>query len=338
MSLESPPTPDRLMQLAWGYAPTLIIEAAVQHHVFDLLDRGPRSRDELSRETGASPRGLGTLLDALVGLKLLARSDGRYILTTESAAYLVSSRPGYRGGFFHHHVRQLLPQWMQLTDVVRSGQPVKGTNREQGGAEYFAAFVESLFEVNRAAAQTLASHFGLAQVEGPVSVLDVGCGSGVWGLTLAEHAPNVHVRAVDWPPVLEVTRRIAVRLGVVERLTTAEGDFLEADFGQGHRVATLGHILHSEGPDRIRRLLKRTRDALAPGGVIAIQEFMPDDDRQGPPHPLIFAVNMLVNTEAGGTYTLAELRGWLEAAGFVNVRLLPVPAISPLVLADRPRT
>ena len=107
--------------------------------------------------------------------------------------------------------------------------------------------------------------------------------------------------------------------------------------GQGHHVATLGHLLHSEGPDRVRALLRRSFGALAPGGVIAIQEFMPDDDRQGPPHPLIFAVNMLVNTEAGGTYTFAEIRAWLEEAGFVNARLLPVPAISPVVLANRPQ-
>jgi len=325
------------MQLAWGYAPTLIIEAAVRHRLFDRLDHGPRSRDEIAQETGNSTRGLDALLNALVGLKLLARADGRYALTAESAAYLVSTRPGYRGGFFDHHVRQLLPQWMHLSEVVRDGRPVKDTNRQKSGAEYFAAFVESLFEVNRAAAETLAAHLRLDRLPGLVSVLDVGCGSGVWGLTLAQRAGNVQVRAVDWPPVLEVTRRMAAKLGVGDRLTIAPGDFLEADLGQGHHVATLGHILHSEGPDRVRALLRRSFGALAPGGVIAIQEFMPDDDREGPPHPLIFAVNMLVNTEAGGTYTFAEIRAWLEEAGFVNARRLPVPAISPVVLADRPQ-
>jgi SAM-dependent methyltransferase len=323
------------MQFAWGYAPTLIIEAAVHHRLFDLLDRGPRSGDELVRETGASRRGTGAILDALVGLKLLARFGDRYALTAESAAFLVSSRPGYRGGFFQHHVRQVLPQWMHLSQVVRDGRPVKDTNRQKAGAGYFAAFVESLFEVNRAAAETLARHLDLDRIEGQVSVLDIGSGSGVWGLTLAERSARVRVRAVDWPAVIEVTRQVAAKLGVADRLTAAEGDFLEAKFGHGHHVATLGHILHSEGPDRIRRLLKRTLDALAPGGVVAIQEFMPDDDRQGPAHPLIFAVNMLVNTEAGGTYTFAEIRGWLEEAGFVNARLLAVPAVSPVVLADR---
>jgi 2-polyprenyl-3-methyl-5-hydroxy-6-metoxy-1,4-benzoquinol methylase len=167
-------------------------------------------------------------------------------------------------------------------------------------------------------------------------VLDVGAGSGVWGIALAEMSRWVRVRAVDWPRVLEITRQVAARHGVADHLTLMGGDFFEADFGGGHQIATLGHILHSEGPVRVGRLLRKTWEALAPGGVAAIQEFIPNDDRTGPTLPLLFAVNMLVNTEAGGAYTYGELRQWLEEAGYVRVRLLEVPAVSPLVLADKP--
>ena len=124
---------------------------------------------------------------------------------------------------------------------------------------------------------------------------------------------------------------------MTDRLTTAPGDFFEADFGSGHQVATLGHILHSEGRERSRRLLRKIFDALAPGGILAIQEFVPNDDRTGPLGPLIFAVNMLVNTEAGDTFTFAEMSAWLREAGYINPRLLDVPSVSPLVLAEKPR-
>ena len=83
--------------------------------------------------------------------------------------------------------------------------------------------------------------------------------------------------------------------------------------------------------------MKRTFDALAAGGTLAIQEFMPQDDRTGPPLTLLFAVNMLVNTEAGDTYTFAEMSAWLREAGYVNPRLLDAPGPSPLVLADKPK-
>ena len=77
---------------------------------------------------------------------------------------------------------------------------------------------------------------------------------------------------------------------------------------------------------------------VAPGGTIAIAEFVPDDDRAGPPAPLIFAVNMLVNTELGDTFTFREISGWLAEAGFEQARQLEAPSVSPLILANRPRS
>jgi ubiquinone/menaquinone biosynthesis C-methylase UbiE len=153
------------------------------------------------------------------------------------------------------------------------------------------------------------------KTKSPVSVLDIGAGSGVWGIALAYQSPHVTVRAVDWPAVLKVTHKLARRQGVGDRLRAAAGDLLNADFGTGHQVATIGHILRSEGRDRSRQLLRKTFRALAPGGTLAISEFMPNDDRTGSPAPLIFVVNMLLHTEAGDTFTFAEMAEWLREAG-----------------------
>jgi ubiquinone/menaquinone biosynthesis C-methylase UbiE len=335
MNTTNSPTPDRIMQFAWGYAPTLVIEAAVRHGVFDRLDQGPRTVEQLAAETGASVRGLTGILNVLVGIQLLARDGDNYVLTPESAAFLVFSRPAYHGMFFQHISDHILPRWLQLGDIVRTGKPAAAVNQQHEGEEFFARFVESLFPLSFAAASALGEHLDVAR-NGTMSVLDIGAGSGVWGIALAKQSPKVRIHAVDWPQVLEVTRKIAARHGVGERLTTASGDFFEADFGRGHHVATIGHILHSEGRERSRRLLKKTFDALAPGGTIAIMEFVPNDDRTGPPNALIFAVNMLVNTETGDTFTFAEMSGWLREAGFTDPRQLDVPAVSPLLLATKP--
>jgi SAM-dependent methyltransferase len=338
MNANSSPTPERLMQIAWSFAPPLIIEAALQHGVFDRLDQGARSVVELAAETGTSVRGLTAILNVLVGLQLLERDGDRYTLTSESAAFLVASRSGYHGMFFQHISDQLLPRWLELNEIVRTGQPVSHVNQEEEGAQFFAEFVEALFPISLSAANALGEHLGIPAAAAPISVLDIGAGSGVWGIALAKQSPQVYIRAVDWPRVLEVTKRVAARHGVGDRLTVAPGEFSEADFGSGHQVATLGHILHSEGPDRSRRLLKKIWSALAPGGTIAIQKFVPNDERTGPVQTLIFAVNMLVNTDEGDTFTFAEMSEWLREAGYVNPRLLEVPSVSPLVLADKPRS
>jgi 3-hydroxy-5-methyl-1-naphthoate 3-O-methyltransferase len=330
------PTPERLMQFAWGHAAPLILEAALKFRVFDLLDQSPRTVEELASQSGASVRGLTAILNALVGLELLARRGNRYALTPESAAFLVSTKPAYHGGFFQHMSQQVMPHWLQLTEAVRTGRPVVAGNQEASGAEFFAEFVEGLFPVSYRAAQVLGEHLGISKATAPVKVLDLAAGSGVWGIALAHQSPHVRIHAVDWPRVLQVTKAIAQRQGVGARLETTAGDLLEADFGTGHQVATLGHIIHSEGRERSRRLLRKTFKALAPGGTIAISEFVPNDDRTGPVTPLIFAVNMLVHTEEGDTFTFAEMAEWLEAAGFKRPRRLEAPAPSPLVLATRP--
>jgi 3-hydroxy-5-methyl-1-naphthoate 3-O-methyltransferase len=330
------PTPERLMQFAWGFAPPLILEAALNCRVFDFLDRGPQTVGLLAAQSGASVRGLTAILNALVGLELLARKGNRYALTPESATFLVSTKPAYHGAYFTHMTRQILPNWLQLTEAVGTGRPVVAANDHGDGQKFFAEFVEGLFPLSYKTAQVLGEHLGIPKATSPVSVLDIGSGSGVWGIALAHQSPQVTIRAVDWPDVLEVTRAVAQRQGVGNRLRTVPGDLLDADFGTGHQVATIGHILHSEGRDRSRQLLRRTFGALAPGGAVVISEFMPNDDRTGPPTPLIFAVNMLLHTTAGDTFTFAEIADWLREAGFVKPRLLEAPAPSPLVLATRP--
>jgi SAM-dependent methyltransferase len=325
------------MQLVWGFQPTFILATATRLSLFDHLRGSPKTIEQLASDTNSSVRGLTALLNALVALQFLARRGDSYTLTPESSAFLVSSSPDYHGSFFQHIVSHIIPGWMQLTECVRNGRPTKSVNVQDEGAQFFAEFVEGIFPVSYRAAQTLGRHLQLERLISPVTVLDIGAGSGVWGIALAQQSPQVNILAVDWPKVLDVTKRIVHRHGLAGRLRTSPGDLLDADFGQGHHIATIGHILHSEGPERSRRLLRKVFDALAPGGTVAIAEFVPNPDRTGPPHALLFAVNMLIHTTEGDTFTFREISSWLRETGFRNIRLLDAPAPSPLVLATKPR-
>jgi SAM-dependent methyltransferase len=332
----SAPTPERLLEFAFAYAPPLMIEAGVRQGLFDALANGPRPIEELTRASGCSSRGVRILLDALVALQLLAKTGPTtYCLTPESEAFLVSGRPGYQGGLFRHVSGQLLPPWLELSEVVHSGRPAVAINREGPGAAFFLQFVNDIYPLSAPAATLLAEHLEVASADS-FSVLDLACGSGVWGITLAQASDRVRVTAVDWEGVLPLARANAERLGVSDRFSWVAADLLEAPLGSGHRLATLGHIVHSEGEERSRALFHRLYGVLAPGGTIAIAEWLRNDEHTGPPAAAIFAVNMLVNTEAGDTYSLEELRSWLEAAGFNDVRTLEAPGPSPLVLATRP--
>lgn len=330
------PTPERIMQMAFAYAPPLIIGAAVRHGYFDTLDAGAKTAEELAAATKTSVRGARAILDALVSLEFLSKDGrGRYALTPESAAFLVSTRPGFHGGIFKHIGTQLLPKWLEIDEIVRTGEPAQRVNDRDNGAAFFAQFVEDIFPMSYAAASVLGDALRLAEARDEVRVLDIAAGSGVWGIALAQKGPRVRVTALDWPGVLDVTKRIVGRFGLDDRFNYIAGDLLEADYGGPYDVITLGHILHSEGEARSRALLRRCAAALKPGGTVAIAEFLVNADRTGPANGTIFAVNMLVNTKEGDTFSFEEIRGWLEEAGFGDARLLEAPGPSPLVLATK---
>ncbi len=329
-------TPERIMQLAWGYVPPLLLETGIRHRIFDVLDSGPKTISELHKETGASERGLTAVMNALVGLNFLAKDpQGSFSLTPESAAFLVSSKPGFQGGLLRHGSQHLIPRFLHLNEVVATGKPSSAVNQEALGGNFFQDFVMDIFPMSYPSAQTLARHLNLGRAGEPVSVLDLAAGSGVWGVALAQSSEHVRVTAVDWPEVIPVTRKTASRFGLAERFSFVEGDILQADFGSGHSVATLGHILHSEGRERSQALLAKTLQALAPGGTIAIAEFLVNADRTGPVNGLFFAVNMLVNTDNGDSYSFDEIAKWLGAAGFIDARTLESPGPSPLILATK---
>lgn len=329
-------TPERIMQMAWGYAVTLILEAALKNKVFDTLEAGPKTVSDVAAASGASERGLRSIMDALVGVDLLKKNGDKYELTPESATFLVSTKPTFMGGMAAHTSEQLMRPWMQLNEVVKTGKPASSVNREDGGEAFFQQLVSNIFSMSYAPATALAKHLNFGESGPPVRVLDLGAGSGVWSIALAQSSPRVKVTAVDWPGVLPITQKHADRFGVGDRYTMVPGDLGTVDFGSGHNVITIGHILHSEGVARSKKLLKKCFDALAPGGTIAIQEFLVNADRTGPVMPLIFAVNMVVNTDDGDTWSFEEIAGWLKEAGFVNPRQLDSPGPSPLILATKP--
>ena len=330
-------TPERLMELSFAYAPPLIISAGVTNKVFDSLEDSAKTPEQVAEETRASARALGILMNALVGLGLLKRDrKGKYSLTPESAAFLLTKKPGTHAGFFGTIAPQLISRWLRLSDIVREGRPAVAVNRETEGTEFFSQLVENIIPMSYPPAQKLGDHLKLAKAKNEIQVLDLGAGSGIWGIALAQKSPRVRVTAVDWAGMIPTTKRITQKFGVADRFNYVEGDMLEANFGSGYDIAVLGHILHSEGEDRSRRLLRKIFRALKSGGTIAIAEWLVNDDHTKPLPSLMFAVQMLVNTEKGDTFSFNQIKNWLEEAGFKKVRKLEAPGPSPLVLATKP--
>jgi O-methyltransferase domain len=140
---------------------------------------------------------------------------------------------------------------------------------------------------------------------------------------------------LDLPQVTPVTRQYAERFGVASQYDYRDGDLREADLGKArYDLVILGHIIHGEGREAGRRLIARCAEALRERGALLIAEFIPNDDRTGPPLAMLFGLNMMLHIPEGDVFTMKEYRAWLTAAGFKTVKIIRAQsALSPLILA-----
>jgi len=326
--------PEQILQMGMSYTTARTLTAGLQLEVFSRLAAGPATAAEVAREAAASERGMRMLLDGLTALGLLAKGGGRYRLTPPAERYLVREGPDYLGAFLEDD--SLWQAWGQLTDAVRTGRPPRAVERQAEAERFFPRLVRSLHVMNREPARRAAQALGAGAARRGLRVLDVACGSGVWGIAVAEADPEARVTFQDFPGVLEHTRGYARLHDVEGRCDFLPGDLKQVDFGEGrYDVALLGNIVHSEGERSARDLFRRLHRALKPQGRLVVIDLLPNEERSGPPHPVLFALNMLVNTEAGDTYTLSEYTAWLTEAGFARVETADIGSHSPLVLGVR---
>lgn len=327
-------SPQALLDMHWSFVPARVLAAGVQLGVFSEIAAGHRTAETLARACGASERGMRMLLDALAALGLLKKKAGLFELAPLAARYLVRQEPDYIGQMLEGDF--IWQAWSELAQAVRSGRPHRAVERQQNAEAFFPLLIRLLHALNREPARRMAGVLGAGSARRGMRVLDVGCGSAVWSIAIAEADAEAWVTASDFPGVLEQTRGYLERHKVAERYRLLPGDFRQVDFGvQCYDLAILGNIVHSEGEQLARELFRRLYGALAPLGRLAIIDMIPNDDRAGPAYPLFFALNMLVNTEAGGTFTLAEYRQWLSGAGFSRVETAEVGIHSPGIVATK---
>jgi ubiquinone/menaquinone biosynthesis C-methylase UbiE len=328
-------TPAAIMEDLTGAWRARTLVAGVELNVFGRIASGRRSAQEIAEGAGASPRGVALLLDALTALGYLKKARGGYGLQPAAAEVLVPGKKGYAGAMAHA-LSLTWDNWKNLSEAVRTGRPVEAVNVAQKGKEFFPKLVASLFPGNYAASQTAVAKIS-AKERGKIrKILDVAAGSGAWSLAFAEAITEARVTTVDFPEMTPITKSFAEKFNVASRYDYLEQDLHQADFGrEAYDLVILGHIIHSEGEQRGKELVRKSHAALRPGGKLLIAEYVPNDARTGPAMPLLFALNMLLQTDEGAVFTLREYRDWLKAAGFRSVATIPVLPPTTVILATK---
>jgi SAM-dependent methyltransferase len=285
----------------------LVLGAATETGLLDALKEAPRGAAILAADLGLDPRATRVVLEALVELGYCVREGENFRLSDEAHRMLYEQTdPGYTG-FSFMHTYNLLASWLALPDVLRSGQPVR-RDRDPTRRRYYIAAMRHHAKAYAPAVVDLC----LAGLQPPVRVLDLGGGPLTFAEEFARRGAAVVV--LDVPEVVEMMAPHAAR---EPRITMVAGDFNVALPPGPFDLAYLGNVTHIYGERENRTLFCRTAAVLRRGGRIVIVDFI----RGISPRAAVFAVNMLVNTQSGGTWTLEQYRTWLRDAGFSEPEL-----------------
>ena len=330
---ENEPTLERIMQVTTGGWAAGILAAGVIHAIFTHIEGGTDTVEAVARKAGLSQRGTGTLLDGLVGLGFLTVSEGKYRNAPDASSFLVEGKPTYAGGFSKVQFADL-PEWTAFPEIVRTGRPALMNTTDVAENPFWEELVPAIVVLSIPVVHAAAESLKLARA-GPISILDVGGGSGVYSAIWLGLNREARATQIDWSNVNRIARDFVSRHGVAERFRTVDGDFHTADFGTTeHDIGVYSHIAHQESPASNIAIFKKFRRALKTGGTLLISDFVVDDDRSGPPFPLLFRSEMLLRTREGSSWRRADYEAWLREAGFANVSFEPTPSPATLVYAS----
>jgi len=312
--------PEAILKLARQFMESRILLSAAEMNIFSHLDGTPSTAEDLANRLPADLRGLTILLDALTAMDLLSKDKDTYITAPDAAPFLTAKSPRSVLPMLHH-AAHLWESWSELTSKVKKHGVNETPASSVRNADELSAFIGAMHVVGMPLARKIVK---AVQPGAARNLLDVGGASGTYITAFLKAVPEMKATLFDRPAVIQLARDRLIEAGMLDRVQLVPGDFYVDELPGGHDLAMLSAIIHQNSPGENVELFRKVLQAMVSGGRIIIRDHVMEPDRTKPRDGAIFAVNMLVNTEGGSTYTFDEIRTWLMQAGFTNVRLLKV--------------
>ena len=309
---------EEVLEAARAFQPACVLTAAADLDVFTALDGRPMTADALAGELGTDERATTILLDALAALEFLTKQGDEYGVG-EDVAESLSDKSEKNVLPMLRHIANCLSRWAQLARITQSGKPAERVASVRGEAADRAAFIGGMHNLSVPVAAEVVRRLEPLQF---THLLDIGGASGTWTMAFLDAVPEAKATLFDLPDVIPMAQKRLSEAGLVDAVTLVPGDFYADDLPAGADLAWLGAICHQNSRRQNRELFARIYKALTGDGVVVIRDVVMEPSRTSPVAGALFAVNMLVATEGGSTYTSDEYNEDLRDAGFDQVTLV----------------
>ena len=292
-----------------------VILTALELKLFTVIGKTTWELPDLARELKVSERGLSILCRNLATAGLLLKKGSRYRNSRLASTALNADDPAYRGSYIQLIVNHA-NDWLRLLESVRTGEPLNKDEPEE--PDYRRQFTWAMHHRTLETAPLIAAQLSLKGVK---TLLDLGGGPGTYAMAFLARNPGLRATVCDRPAALEVAKEIAATQKAGARLSYLPLDLLKDEIPGPFDVIWYSNVLHIYSPEQNLDVFRRAKAALTEGGRLLIQDaFLHDREALYPEEASLFAVSMLLFTETGNTYSVAETTTWLKDAGFASVR------------------
>jgi len=335
------PTPDSVLQIAFGFWNSKVLLTAIDFDLFTKLRERRLTGAQIGKEIGLHPRGIFDFLDALVAMKFLERDgegvDAKYYNTTATALYLDQQSPRYIGGILKMLNARLFKFWHDLPEALRTGKPQNETRHGEKGIfdELYAEpakleqFLNAMAGLSRINFEALAEKFDFSRYR---TLCDVGGATGLLCIEVAKKHPKIECISFDLPPVEPVAKKHIAAAGLTNRIRTATGDFFQDPLPRAD-VITMGMILHDWNLGKKMKLIRAAYHALPPGGAFIAVEALIDNARRENVFGLLMSLNMLIEFGDAFDYTPADFEKWCRETGFTRFEVIHLAGPSSAAIA-----
>ncbi len=305
-------TPQELREIVYNFRASRILLSALELELFTALQNESKTSGEVAKIISADERATDRLMNVLCNMDLLEKANGKFSNTDFSYRYLVKDKPDYISNILH--AANLWNSWSDLTAIVREGKPQRKDSEKNNWLENF---IEAM---HYRAVKQAPEDISLLDLSGVKNILDLGGGSGAYSMQFVKTKSDIKATVFDLPDVIPLTIKYISANGLNGKINTIKGNYLKDDFGSGYDLIFLSAIVHSNSFEENKNLIQKCADSLNANGQIVIQDYAMSDDRLSPSVGALFAINMLVNTKGGDTFTRKEIYSWLQDAGIRDVK------------------
>jgi hypothetical protein len=307
--------PGELMEMVNAFRISKIILSAYELGIFTLLKDHSMTSLESADKMKMDRRSTDRFMNTLVSVGLLKKTDGQFSNTAFSQNYLAKGASAYLEGLSHQV--HLWKTWSTLTDAIKAGTTV-AVEKPIGerDEEWLTSFIAAMHTRAVPQSREIADILDLTNTK---SILDVGGGSGAFAFEFISRNKDSKAVVFDLPAVVPLTKKYIQQAGLTSSVETLAGDYLIDDLGSGYDLIFVSAVIHINSPEENKLLVNKCSEALNSKGQLVILDHFMSEDRTQPLAGTIFALNMLVGTKHGDTYTESEVRSWMHDAGLKEI-------------------